>query len=106
MQYQSWGDHLQKSDATIAANQTPDVTAEMGNTEMTKQTGGGSLCEHHRQQAPSPTTRATWLAGLKKSSMFNNKLYAEFRSPRATSACHLPHPPGPRRAHLKKAPKL
>src|SRR6201989_3091738 len=33
--YQQWSDHLQKFDATIAGNDTPDVI-EMGNTEMTK----------------------------------------------------------------------
>src|SRR5215471_7288522 len=35
VQYQNWGDHLQKFDATIAGNTTPDVI-DMGNTEMVK----------------------------------------------------------------------
>jgi N,N'-diacetylchitobiose transport system substrate-binding protein len=34
VQYQQWTTHLQKFDATIAGNDTPDVI-EMGNTEMT-----------------------------------------------------------------------
>ena len=42
VQYQSWGDHLQKFDATIAANDTPDVI-EMGNTEMTKYMAAGAF---------------------------------------------------------------
>ena len=35
VQYQTWGDHLSKFDATLAGGNTPDVI-EMGNTEMTK----------------------------------------------------------------------
>ena len=42
MQYQQWGDHLQKFDATIAGNDTPDVI-EMGNTEMTKYMAAGAF---------------------------------------------------------------
>ena len=34
VQYQNWGDHLQKFDATLAGGGGPDVI-EMGNTEMT-----------------------------------------------------------------------
>src|ERR1700759_4799431 len=40
VQYQNWGDHLQKFDATLAGGSTPDVI-EMGNTEMTKYMAAG-----------------------------------------------------------------
>src|SRR5919106_1004745 len=42
VQYQNWGDHLQKFDATLAARNTPDVI-EMGNTEMTKYMAAGAF---------------------------------------------------------------
>ena len=42
VQYQSWPDHLQKFDATLAANTAPDVI-EMGNTEMTKYMAAGRV---------------------------------------------------------------
>ena len=35
VEYQTWGSHLQKFDATLAGGGTPDVI-EMGNTETTK----------------------------------------------------------------------
>ena len=41
IQYQSWGDHLQKFDATLAGGNVPDVI-EMGNTEMTKYMAAGA----------------------------------------------------------------
>src|SRR5438477_12769026 len=44
VQYQSWTDHLQKFDATIAGNDTPDVI-EMGNTEMTKYMAAGAFAD-------------------------------------------------------------
>ena len=73
VQYQSWGDHLQKFDATIAANQTPDVI-EMGNTEMTKYMAAGAFANITANKGQFDNA-SHWLAGLKKSSMFNNKLY-------------------------------
>ncbi len=73
VQYQSWGDHLQKFDATIAANQTPDVI-EMGNTEMTKYMAAGAFANITANKGQFDNS-GHWLAGLKKSSMFNNKLY-------------------------------
>ena len=42
VQYQQWSTHLQKFDATIAGNDTPDVI-EMGNTEMTKYMAAGAF---------------------------------------------------------------
>jgi N,N'-diacetylchitobiose transport system substrate-binding protein len=73
VQYQSWGDHLQKFDATIAANDTPDVI-EMGNTEMTKYMAAGAFANITADKGQFDNSK-NWLAGLKKSSMFNGKLY-------------------------------
>ena len=44
VQYQNWGDHLQKFDATLAGGTTPDVI-EMGNTEMTKYMAAGAFAD-------------------------------------------------------------
>ena len=44
VQYQNWGDHLQKFDATLAGGNTPDVI-EMGNTEMTKYMAAGAFAD-------------------------------------------------------------
>jgi N,N'-diacetylchitobiose transport system substrate-binding protein len=73
VQYQGWGDHLQKFDATIAANDTPDVI-EMGNTEMTKYMAAGAFANITANKGQFDNS-GHWLAGLKKSSMFNGKLY-------------------------------
>src|SRR4029077_6722988 len=42
VQYQTWGTHLGKFDATLAGGNTPDVI-EMGNTEMTKYMAAGGF---------------------------------------------------------------
>lgn len=71
--YQQWNDHLQKFDATVAGNVTPDVI-EMGNTEMTKYMAAGefaNLGQYKSQFANS----SNWLAGLKASATYNKKLY-------------------------------
>ena len=101
VQYQSWGDHLQKFDATIAANDTPDVI-EMGNTEMTKYMAAGAF-ENITADKSQFDNSGHWLAGLKKSSMYNGKLFG------------VPYYAGSRlvtyrtdlfkKAGLKKAPK-
>src|SRR5215470_17079443 len=44
VQYQNWGDHLQKFDATLAGGNTPDVI-EMGNTEMVKYMAAGAFAD-------------------------------------------------------------
>src|SRR5260370_15236238 len=44
VQYQNWGDHLQKFDATLAGGNSPDVI-EMGNTEMTKYMAAGAFSD-------------------------------------------------------------
>ncbi len=72
VQYQTWGNHLQNFDATIAGNTVPDVI-EMGNTEMTKYMAAGAfsnITSHKGQFANS----AHWLGGLAKSSTYNGKL--------------------------------
>lgn len=73
VQYQSWGDHLQKFDATIAGNDTPDVI-EMGNTEMTAYMVSGAFADLTADKAQFPNS-ANWLAGLAKSGAYQGKLY-------------------------------
>lgn len=73
VQYQSWGDHLQKFDATIAGNDTPDVI-EMGNTEMTAYMASGAFADLTSSKSQFPNS-GSWLAGLAKSGMYGGKLY-------------------------------
>jgi N,N'-diacetylchitobiose transport system substrate-binding protein len=73
VQYQSWGDHLTKFDATIAGNDTPDVI-EMGNTEMTKYMAAGAFANISSYKG-SFANSSNWLGGLTKSSMYNGKLF-------------------------------
>jgi N,N'-diacetylchitobiose transport system substrate-binding protein len=73
VQYQNWSDHLQKFDATIAGNDTPDVI-EMGNTEMTKYMAAGAFADLTSAKSQFPNS-ANWLAGLAKSGMFGGKVY-------------------------------
>jgi len=71
VQYQTWGDHLTKFDATIAGGDTPDVL-EFGNTETTKYMANGALKQLKAANFPNSKT---WLAGLKGSCTFNSKLF-------------------------------
>src|SRR5205085_445698 len=73
VQYQSWPDHLQKFDATLAANTAPDVI-EMGNTEMTKYMAAGAFADLTPQKSSFENSR-TWLAGLAKSGSYGGKTY-------------------------------
>lgn len=73
VQYQTWGDHLGKFDATLAAGNPPDVI-EMGNTEMTKYMAAGAFANLTSVKSSFPNSR-TWLEGLTASSTFNNQLY-------------------------------
>src|SRR4051794_17308807 len=73
VQYQSWGDHLQKLDATLAANNAPDVI-EMGNTEMTKYMAAGAFADITAEKS-SFANSSSWLKGLAASGQFNGKLY-------------------------------
>jgi N,N'-diacetylchitobiose transport system substrate-binding protein len=73
VQYQNWGDHLQKFDATLAGGNTPDVI-EMGNTEMVKYMAAGAFA-NISQYKESFANSANWLQGLAKSGMYGGKLY-------------------------------
>ncbi len=71
VQYQSWGDHLQKFDATLAGGGGPDVI-EMGNTEMTKYMAAGAFAALDKS---SFDNSANWLKGLAASGAFGGKTY-------------------------------
>jgi N,N'-diacetylchitobiose transport system substrate-binding protein len=73
VQYQQWTDHLQKFDATIAGNDTPDVI-EMGNTEMTKYMAAGAFTNIGASKGQFDNS-GKWLSGLKASSTFGGKLF-------------------------------
>jgi N,N'-diacetylchitobiose transport system substrate-binding protein len=71
VQYQSWGDHLQKFDATLAGGGGPDVI-EMGNSEMTKYMAAGAFAPLDKS---SFDNSSTWLGGLTKSGRYGGKTY-------------------------------
>ena len=71
VQYQTWGTHLAKFDATLAGGNAPDVI-EMGNTEMTKYMAAGAFQDLTSNQFPN---KSTWLAGLAASGRFGGKIY-------------------------------
>jgi N,N'-diacetylchitobiose transport system substrate-binding protein len=71
IQYQSWTDHLQKFDATLAGGGGPDVI-EMGNTEMTKYMAAGAFAALDKSQFDNS---ANWLPGLAASGKFGGKTY-------------------------------
>jgi N,N'-diacetylchitobiose transport system substrate-binding protein len=71
VQYQNWGDHLQKFDATIAGNSAPDVI-EMGNTEMTKYMAAGAFAPIDKSAFENSSS---WLGGLAASGRFGGKVY-------------------------------
>jgi N,N'-diacetylchitobiose transport system substrate-binding protein len=73
VQYQNWGDHLQKFDATLAGGNTPDVI-EMGNTEMTKYMAAGAFADLTSSKSTFPNS-GSWLKGLAKSGQFGGKIY-------------------------------
>jgi len=73
VQYQTWGTHLQKFDATLAGGNSPDVI-EMGNTEMTKYMAAGAFQDLSADKASFPNS-STWLAGLAASGRYNGKLF-------------------------------
>jgi N,N'-diacetylchitobiose transport system substrate-binding protein len=71
VQYQTWGNHLQKFDAGLAGGDAPDVI-ELGNSEMTKYMAAGAF----KTLTPSAfPNNKTWLKGLKDSAQYNGKLY-------------------------------
>src|SRR6185503_10913465 len=73
VQYQTWGNHLQKFDATLAGGSTPDVI-EMGNTEMTKYMAAGAFQDLTSEKGSIPNS-GTWLEGLAASGRYGGKLY-------------------------------
>jgi len=73
VQYQNWGDHLQKFDATLAGGNTPDVI-EMGNTEMTKYMAAGAFADITSNKGQFDNS-SNWLAGLAKSGMYRGRIY-------------------------------
>ena len=73
VQYQTWGDHLSKFDATLAGGNTPDVI-EMGNTEMTKYMAAGAFANLSSQKGSFPNSK-NWLKGLAASGIYNGKTY-------------------------------
>jgi N,N'-diacetylchitobiose transport system substrate-binding protein len=73
VQYQNWGDHLQKFDATLAGGGGPDVI-EMGNTEMTKYMAAGAFADLTPSKGQFDNS-GSWLSGLAKSGVYNGKTY-------------------------------
>jgi N,N'-diacetylchitobiose transport system substrate-binding protein len=73
VQYQNWGDHLQKFDATLAGGNTPDVI-EMGNTEMVKYMAAGAFSDLTSMKSTFANS-ATWLKGLADSGKFGGKVF-------------------------------
>lgn len=71
VQYQTWGTHLGKFDATLAGGNAPDVI-EMGNTEMTKYMAAGAFQDLSGLSFPN---QSTWLEGLAASGRFGGKVY-------------------------------
>lgn len=71
VQYQSWGDRLQKFDATLAGGGGPDVI-EMGNTEMTKYMASGAFAPLDKTQFANSSN---WLPGLAASGRYGGKTY-------------------------------
>jgi N,N'-diacetylchitobiose transport system substrate-binding protein len=73
VQYQNWGNHLGKFDATLAGGNAPDVI-EMGNTEMTKYMAAGAFQDISASKSTFDNSN-TWLEGLAASGRYNGKLY-------------------------------
>src|SRR4051794_7305852 len=73
VQYQNWGDHLQKFDATLAGGNTADVI-EMGNTEMVKYMAAGAFADLTSMKSTFANS-ATWLKGLADSGKFGAKVF-------------------------------
>ena len=69
--YQQWGDHLAKVDATLAGSDVPDVM-ELGNTEMPKYVFNGAFSELDKSQFEN---NETWLKGLSAPCEFEGKTY-------------------------------
>ena len=90
VQYQTWGTHLQKLDATLAGGNAPDVI-EMGNTEMTKYMAAGAFQDLSSDKASFPNS-SSWLEGLAASGTVRRQA---LRRPllRRLAGRHVPHRP-------------
>src|SRR5581483_7704494 len=73
VQYQNWGDHLQKLDAALAGGTAPDVV-EMGNTEMTKYMAAGAFADLTGSKSKFANS-GSWLKGLASSATYRGKLF-------------------------------
>jgi N,N'-diacetylchitobiose transport system substrate-binding protein len=73
VQFQEWGNHLQKFDATLAGGNAPDVI-EMGNTEMAKYMVAGGF-QDLTSDRTSFANSSTWLAGLAAQGRLGSKVY-------------------------------
>jgi N,N'-diacetylchitobiose transport system substrate-binding protein len=71
VQYQTWGDHLQKFDAGLAGGGGPDVI-EMGNTEMSKYMIAGAFASLNKSAFANSSS---WLKGLAAQGQYAGKLY-------------------------------
>ena len=69
--YQQWGDHLAKVDATLAGSDVPDVM-ELGNTEMPKYVFNGAFHELDKAQYENSKD---WLTGLSAPCEFEGKTW-------------------------------
>jgi N,N'-diacetylchitobiose transport system substrate-binding protein len=73
VQFQSWDNHLQKFDATLAGGNAPDVI-ELGNTEMAKYMVSGAFQDLTSDRS-SFANSGTWLAGLASQGRIGTKMY-------------------------------
>jgi N,N'-diacetylchitobiose transport system substrate-binding protein len=71
IEFQQWGDHLAKKDATLAGTDVPDVM-ELGNTEMPKYVFNGAFAELDKAQFENS---ANWLTGLSAPCEYEGKTY-------------------------------
>ena len=74
VQYQTWGNHLQKFDATLAGGNAPDVI-EMGNTEMTKYMAAGAFQDLTVRQGVDPELGHVARRGSRPPGRYGGKLY-------------------------------
>jgi len=73
VQYQTWGTHLAKFDATLAGGNAPDVI-EMGNTEMVKYMAAGAFQDITSSKSAFDNS-GNWLEGLAASGRYNGKTF-------------------------------
>jgi N,N'-diacetylchitobiose transport system substrate-binding protein len=74
VQYQTWGEHLTKLDASLAGGNAPDVV-ELGNTETVKYMANGALADLTSAKSQFPNS-GTWLQGLAESGQYGGKTFA------------------------------